>query len=89
MEKYRYVEVTNGGDKWRAVIPAEPMSTKAAEAEAIRNASEAWGIPEDYIEVFVTRTITHNKQIQLVNAAERGTLDPDWWLTNRHDVEVV
>jgi hypothetical protein len=89
VNKHRYIEVcTTDATKWRAVIPAEPMSTREAEHEAINNAAAHWGIPATEIEVFVTRTVTPEKHARLVEAAERGTLDPDWWLTDRSNVEL-
>jgi hypothetical protein len=88
MDKYRYIEVCSKDAKnWRAVVPMEPMSVHAAEAEAVSNAAEHWGVPIDQVDVFVTRTVTKEKHAKLVEAMKKGTLNSNWWLAGRGKVE--
>lgn len=76
--KYRYIEVTDG-DRFRGVLPHEPLNVRDAERVAREDASHAWGIPAAMIDVYVTRTLTPEKHAKLTAEAEAGTLDPDWW----------
>ena len=88
-EQYRYVEVcTADHTRWRAVLPPEPCTIKVAEHIACVDAAQTWGVALSEIEVFVTRTVPAAKHKRLVEAARLGILDPDWWFSGRHSVEV-
>jgi len=76
---YRYVEVTDG-ERFRGVLPADPLTMNDAETEARIDAARAWNIPVDDVEVFVLRTVTPEKAGWLRERMNAGTLDPDWWI---------